>query len=243
MMNHPGDKVVWIVGGGSGIGRATSVQAASTGWKVVLSGRRMQKLRDTAEAISGVGVAPLIIGLDVADPDGVLAAASTIRQHLGRLDALVVAAGENAPQRRWDDQSMNSFSSIVDTNLTGVARVLDAALPLLRESSGMIVLVSSYSGWTFSPSAGVAYSASKTAIGSLARTVNSQEATSGVRACHLCPGDVATDFLEMRHEVPDEAARSRMLQAADVARAITFVLDSPAHVRFDELVISPLSQH
>ena len=234
---------MWVVGGGSGIGRAASVQAASTGWKVVLSGRRIERLHDTAEAISAVGTQPLIIDVDVADPDAVLSAARSIQQQAGRLDALVVASGTNTPHRRWDDQSMSSFSSIVDTNLTGVARVLDAALPLLREGAGVIVLVSSYSGWTFSPNAGVAYSATKTAIGSLVRTVNSQEAPSGVRACHLCPGDVATDFLEMRPEVPSEAARSRMLQADDVARAITFVLDAPAHVRVDELVISPLSQH
>jgi len=63
-----------------------------------------------------------------------------------------------------------------------------------------------------------------------------------VRACHLCPGDVDTDFLLQRPNVPDADARSVMLSAQDVARAVQFVLDAPPHVRIDELVISPVAQ-
>lgn len=137
---------------------------------------------------------------------------------------------------------MESFSRIVETNLTGVARTVDAALPALREASGVIVIISSYAGWAFSPGAGVAYGASKTALQTLVNTLNAEQADAGVRACHLCPGDVATDFLDMRPAVPDDEARSVMLTADDVARAVQFVLDSPAHVRIDELVISPVSQ-
>ena len=105
-----------------------------------------------------------------------------------------------------------------------------------------VVVISSYAGWSFQPGAGVAYSASKTALGSLVRTLNQQEAAHGVRACHLCPGDVATDFLDQRPSVPDADARARMLTAEDIARTACFVLDSPAHVRIDELVVSPVSQ-
>lgn len=88
----------------------------------------------------------------------------------------------------------------------------------------------------------MAYSASKTAVSSLVRTLNQQEAAHGVRATHLCPGDVATDFLQQRPEVPDEGARSVMLTPEDIARTVSFALEAPAHVRIDELVISPVSQ-
>ena len=64
-----------------------------------------------------------------------------------------------------------------------------------------------------------------------------------MRACHLCPGDVDTDFLAQRPEIPSADARTAMLTAQDIARAVQFVLDAPAHMRVDELVISPLSQH
>ena len=73
-------------------------------------------------------------------------------------------------------------------------------------------------------------------------TLNSDEAANGIRATHLCPGDVDTDILLQRPTVPDAAARARMLAPLDVARAISFVLDAPPHVVVDELVISPISQ-
>ena len=108
---------------------------------------------------------------------------------------------------------------------------------------GQVVVISSYSAWRFSPHSGVAYAASKTALGALCESLNEQEATHGVRACHLCPGDVDSDFLALRPQVPDEQARAAMLTPDDVARSVMFVLESPPHVRVDELVISPVSQH
>ncbi|MDF2580574.1 MAG: short-chain dehydrogenase [Microbacterium sp.] len=58
--------------------------------------------------------------------------------------------------------------------------------------------------------------------------------------CHLCPGDVDTDFLSLRPEVPDAEARRRMLTPEDIGRTVRFVIDAPPHVRIDELVISPV---
>ena len=75
------------------------------------------------------------------------------------------------------------------------------------------------------------------------RTLNQQEAQHGVRATHLCPGDVATDFLDQRPVVPDADARARMLQPEDVGRTVAFVLGAAPHVRIDELVLSPVAQH
>jgi NADP-dependent 3-hydroxy acid dehydrogenase YdfG len=131
---------------------------------------------------------------------------------------------------------------VIATNLLGIARVVDAALPALRVRGGTAVLVSSYAGWSFQPGAGVAYSASKSALASLCRSLNAQEGEHGIRATNLCPGDVDTEFLAHRPVVPDADARAVMLTPDDVARSILHVLDAPAHLRIDELVISPLSQ-
>jgi NAD(P)-dependent dehydrogenase (short-subunit alcohol dehydrogenase family) len=95
---------------------------------------------------------------------------------------------------------MTTFDQIVQTNLLAPAHHIDAALPHLRRTGGIVVIISSYSAWTYSPVAGVAYSASKTGLTALTRTLNSQEAGFGVRACHFCPGDVNTDFLQFRPE-------------------------------------------
>ncbi|WP_432523432.1 SDR family oxidoreductase [Kineococcus sp. SYSU DK006] len=233
-------KVVWVTGGGSGTGRAVALAAAAAGWDVAVSGRRAAALEETAAAAAERGAAAMALPLDVQDGSAVAAARTAVVERFGRLDALVLAAGLNTPRRRWDDQEMAVFRDVVATNLTGPASVVDAALPDLRASGGVVVVISSYSGWTLSPGAGVAYSATKTALGSLVRTLNDQEGRHGVRACHLCPGDIATDFLDQRPEVPDAAARASMLTADDVARTVQFVLDSPPHVRVDELVVSPV---
>lgn len=235
-------RVLWITGGGSGMGAASARAAAADGWTVVVSGRRPEALDEVVGAVRAGGGSARALPLDVADDDAVRAARDAILAEHGRLDGLVLAAGLNTPRRRWDDQSVPDFRAIVDTNLTAVATVVDAALPALRESGGVVVVVSSYAGWSFQPGAGVAYSASKTALGSVVRTLNQQEARHGVRATHLCPGDVATDFLDQRPSVPDDAARAVMLQPSDIARTVAFVLGSPAHVRIDELVVSPVSQ-
>ena len=233
-----GPRTVWITGAGSGMGRATALRAARSGWTVALSGRRGEVLEQLAAEIREAGGSALVAPLDVQDREAVRGTA----ERLGGIDALVLAAGLNAPKRRWDDQDLTEFDAIVATNLTAVASTVDAVLPRLRERGGQVVVISSYAGWSFQPGAGVAYSASKTALGSLVRTLNQQEAAHGVRACHLCPGDVATDFLDQRPSVPDAEARARMLTAEDIARTACFVLDSPAHVRIDELVVSPVSQ-
>ncbi len=235
-------KVLWTTGGGSGMGAASAVAAARDGWTVVLSGRRPDRLEQVADAVRAAGGNAAVLPLDVTDADAVVAARDRVLEHHGRIDGLVLAAGLNTPARRWADQSLADVRAVLDTNTTAVVTVVDAALPALRASGGVVVVVSSYAGWSFQPGAGVAYSASKTALGSIVRTLNQQEAEHGVRATHLCPGDVATDFLDQRPEVPDAAARQRMLQPEDVGRTVAFVLGSPAHVRIDELVLSPVSQ-
>lgn len=233
------DRVLWVTGGGSGMGRAVALAAARSGRRVAVTGRRVEALDETVAEITAAGGTALAAAADATDPAALARAHERIVAEFGTVDDLVTAAGSNAPRRRWDDQSMAEFATIVDTNLTSVARAIDLALPGIRAAQGRVVVISSFAGWRFSTKGGVAYSASKTALSSLCATLNEEEGINGVGATHLCPGDVDTPFLSMRPQVPDAAARETMLTPEDIARAVTFVLDGPAHVRIDELVISP----
>jgi NADP-dependent 3-hydroxy acid dehydrogenase YdfG len=235
-------RVLWVTGAGSGMGRAAAV-AVAAGRRVALSGRRAEPLQETAALVEQAGGEALVLPLDARDPEAISQAQTTIRSSWGGVDDVVLSAGLNARQRTWADQSMTEVEAVIATNLNAVLRAIDAVLPDLRaRGGGQVVVVSSYSAWRFSPYAGVAYSASKTALASVCQMLNAQEAAHGIRASHLCPGDVDTDFLRLRPEAPGAEARSVMLSPADVGRAVRFVLDSPAHVRIDELVISPVSQ-
>jgi len=233
-------RTVWVTGAGSGMGRASALAAAQEGRPVALSGRRPEVLEEVAAQIRAGGGTALAVPLDVTDREAVREAAARIEQELGSIEALVLSAGLNAPRRYWRDQDLDEFAAITATNLLGPVAVIDAVLPGMRErGAGTVVLISSYSAWRFSPDAGAAYSASKTALGPLAATLNAQESRHGIRACHLCPGDVDSDFLDQRPQVPGPEARASMLTAQDIGRAVSFVLTSPPHVIIDELVISP----
>lgn len=235
-------RVLWVTGAGSGMGRAAAM-AAADGWRVALSGRRSGPLDETADLIQSFGGEALVLPLDARDRDQVASAHDRIGSTWGGVDGLVLSAGLNTPKRTWADQSISELEDVIATNLTAVAGVVAVALPDLRSrGGGQVIVISSYSAWRFSPHAGVAYSASKSALASICQTLNAQEAANGIRACHLCPGDVDSDFLALRPVVPGPEARSAMLTPDDVGRAVRFVLDAPSHVRIDELVISPISQ-
>ncbi len=236
-------RVLWVTGAGSGMGRATAVAAGRSGWRVALSGRRSDRLEETAGLVEEAGGHSFAVPLDTRDVAAIERSRASIRERWGAVTDLVLAAGLNMPARYWRDQEIEEFAAVVATNLTGVAAMIDTALPDLRRSGGgHIVVISSYAAWRFSPHSGVAYAASKTALRALCQSLNEQEAPHGIRACHLCPGEVDSDFLDLRPQVPDEQARAAMLSPDDVARAVMFVLESPPHVRVDELVISPVAQ-
>ncbi len=243
-MTSDAERVLWVTGAGSGMGQAAAVAAATRGWKVALSGRRADRLQETAQRVDDAGGASLVLPMDTTEPAAIRDGHASIQQRWGGVTDLVLSAGHNMPARYWRDQSIDEFSQVVATNLTGVAAMVDAVLPDLRDSAGgHVVVVSSYAAWRFSPHSGVAYAASKTALVALCATLNEQEAPHGVRACHLCPGEVDSEFLSLRPQVPGSEARAVMLTPDDVARAVLFVLESPPHVRIDELVISPVAQH
>lgn len=239
-MNDQG--VLWITGAGSGMGRAAAV-AMAPDRRVALSGRRLESLQETAKLVIAAGGEALVLPLDAKVPEAVIQARSEIRSQWGGIDDLVLSAGMNTPRRTWADQSRAEAEAVIATNLNAVLNTVSIVLPDLRaRGGGQIVVVSSYSAWRFTPYAGVAYSASKAALAAICQTLNVQEAGNGIRACHLCPGDVDSDFLLHRPTVPNEDVRSTMLRPDDIGRTIRFILTSPSHVRIDELVISPLSQ-
>lgn len=233
-------RTIWVTGAGSGVGRAVAQSAAAAGARVVLTGRRAGALAETAALVHDAGGDALELVGDATRPDALAEAYDSLRQQWGPPTDVVLSAGLNAPQRYWRDQSMTEFRAIVDTNLNAAAAVVDLVLPDLRAAGGgVVVFVSSVSGWQFSPDAGVAYSASKTAVGSLSAHLNAQENRHGIRACAICPGDIDSDFLTLRPVVPGADDREQMLSAADVARTVQFVLASPPHVVVNELVVTP----
>ena len=233
-------KVAWITGGGTGIGLAAARQLASQGWHVAISGRREAELKAACEAIAAAGGSAEAVPLDVSDAAAVGKAAEGLLAGNGRLDALVCSAGTNVPNRYWKDLTAEAFAKVSAINLNGVAYCVASVLPAMRAAgSGTIVVVSSWAGWRYLPFTGAAYGATKQALAPLVESINDQEGGHGIRATHVCPGEVATPILRSRPVPPPEEDIARMLKPEDVGDAIAYAINAPAHVCLNELVISP----
>ncbi|HYF59609.1 MAG TPA: SDR family NAD(P)-dependent oxidoreductase [Burkholderiaceae bacterium] len=233
-------RIAWVTGGATGIGRATARRLAQGGATVAISGRRADELERTAAELGAEGLRIVPVPADVGDPASVGRAHAAIVAAHGPVTVLVTAAGTNVPNRAWSAVTPDAFERVVRTNLLGAANAVHAALPGMRAAGGgTIVVISSFAAWAYKDFPGVAYSASKTALGPLVQSLNDEEGRHGVRACHLCPGEVATPILKARPVPPSDEEVARMLRPEDVAASVAHVVDAPAHVCLAEVVIAP----
>ena len=234
------DSVAWITGGATGIGFAAAQALGAAGHAVIISGRRVAELDKAVKTLAAAGIKAQARPLDVSDAAAVQAVADSILAEHGRIDALVLSAGTNVPNRAWKNLTAEGFSKVTAINLNGVAYCVAAALPAMRKAgAGTIVVVSSWAGWRFLPFTGAAYGATKMGLAPLVESINYEEGHLGIRATLVCPGEVATPILRSRPVPPPEADIARMLQPEDVGSAIAYAVTAPPRVCINELVIGP----
>lgn len=233
-------KIAWVTGAGTGIGRAGAEHLAAAGARVVLSGRRRDALDEVAAAIARAGGAAEVEPLDVADRSAVAATAQRILGRHAAVDILVNSAGINTPKRLWKDLTAEEWDRVVSINLDGALYCIAAVLPAMRaRQDGLVINISSWAGRYDVYMTGPAYNASKHAMSAMNASLNMEECVNGIRACVICPGEVATPILRHRPVPPSEEDMARMLQAEDLGRTIRFVAEMPKHACVNEIVISP----
>lgn len=233
-------KIAWVTGAGTGIGRAGAVALAEAGAIVVLSGRRVPELEAVAARIREAGGAADVAPLDIADRPAVDAVVDGIVKRHGRLDIMINSAGLNIPKRRWRDITPEGWNTVIDVDLNGAFNVSHAALLVMRrQRDGLIVNVSSMASQRIGGVSGVAYTTAKHALNAMNESINHENCHLGIRACALCPGEVATEILEKRPIPVSAEDRARMVQEDDVGRTIRFIAEMPPHVCLNEIHITP----
>lgn len=232
-----------ITGAGSGIGRATAVALAARGGPdslVVLVGRRAGSLHETASLVERAGGRPMVQTADVSRAEDVERVREAAEDSRGAVDVLVNNAGVNVPARSLDRLTVTDWEEILRVNATGPFLMTRAVLPGMRtRRRGTIVNVSSLAGIRPGRLAGPAYSAAKAALISFTESINASERRYGIRACAVCPGEVATPILDDRPVPPPAAARELMLQPEDVANTIAHVVMLPQRALIDLVTILP----
>jgi NAD(P)-dependent dehydrogenase (short-subunit alcohol dehydrogenase family) len=227
-------KVALITGAGTGIGQGTAELFAREGARVVIAARREAKLRETA------ALAPDRISwvrMDLTDREDRIRAIDTVAERHGRLDVLVNNAGSQIV-KPFAEQSEEEIAEVFVTNLISTAQLISRALPLLRESRGNVVNVSSTAGrYTQVPSSGITmYSATRGGMNQMTRSLATELGPLGVRINAVAPGltmaEVSSQTLladpEARGALEAMTPLGRIGQPADIAKAILYLASDDA---------------
>jgi NAD(P)-dependent dehydrogenase (short-subunit alcohol dehydrogenase family) len=225
-------KTALVIGASSGIGLATVNLFADTGAKVHAAARRREVIEEGAGGRDVTAHA-----LDISEQEAV----SRIVEEVGEadgIDVLVVAAGMNFPERRLEQLTAEGWDAMISVNLSGAFYAIRTALPFLRASRGLVILISSVSGgWP--DMSGPAYQASKAGMTELAHAAGFEEHQNGVRFSAVLPGIVDTPILDNRPEPPPREVRDLSLKPGDVAQACFFLATLPERAYVPELTILP----
>jgi 3-oxoacyl-[acyl-carrier protein] reductase len=217
-------KIAVVTGGSGGIGAATARLLAEAGARVVVVYHRGEaRAREIVESLAGEGHRHLPMALD--DSASIQALAEAVGALHGRVDILVNAAGFTQPVPHADLDGLTDalFDAVMVSNVRGPFALVRAFQPWLRVEGGVVVNVSSISGFTGSGSS-VAYCASKAALDnmtlSLARALGPR-----IRFLAVSPGAVATDFVAGRDRAALEKIAAatplqQVVEPEDVAKAI-----------------------
>ncbi len=233
--------VVVITGAGSGIGEATARRLAARGARLVLGGRRPERL-DAVAAATGA----LTLRTDVRRREDVAALVDLAVGTHGRLDVLVNNAGV-AHVEPLDSLAVEHWDEMIDVNLRGVLYGIAAALPVFRrQASGHVVNVVSTAGLRITPEQAV-YAATKNAVRTLSEALR-QQAGPHLRVTAVSPGMTVTELVtaSAADGAAAEATRARVeeigIPADAIARAIEFAIEQPATVDVGEIVVRPTAQ-
>jgi NAD(P)-dependent dehydrogenase (short-subunit alcohol dehydrogenase family) len=225
-------KSALVIGASSGIGLATANLFADADARVHAAARRRETIE---ESVGSRGITAH--SLDISDRDAVWRLLEEVGED-GGIDVLVVAAGMNFPERRLEQLTADGWDAMVAVNLSGAFYAIKAALPYLRASRGLVVLISSVSG-RWPDASGPAYQATKAGMVELGHAAGFEEHTNGVRFSSILPGIVDTPILDNRPEPPPKEVRDAALKPEDVARACLFLATLPPHAYVPELTMVP----
>lgn len=235
-----------VTGASSGIGRATVLQLASAGWKVVALARRRDKLIELSDQL---GDACEYVVCDLTNEASTQEAVNRILRG-GPVKALVNCAGGAIGQDPIEECNIDDWRNMYEVNVLGTLRITKKLLPALKQASGggTVVVVSSVAG--IEPyEGGAGYCAAKSAERILAQVLRFEQVGQPLRVIDVSPGMVRTEEFSLNRFHGDQAKADAVYEGVpdpltgdDIAECIEWALDLPDGVDVDSLVVRPRAQ-
>jgi 3-hydroxy acid dehydrogenase/malonic semialdehyde reductase len=244
LMSDLRNKTVLITGASAGIGAACAQKFAETGARLVLAARRLERLEAlTADLKADVH----LLKLDVTDRSAVEESIAGLQESFREIDILVNNAGLGRGLGKLHEGEIDGWEEMIDTNIKGLLYLSRAVIPgMVARGRGHVINIGSIAGHQVYPGGNV-YCATKHAVDALTKGMRIDLVDTPVRVSTVDPGLVETEFSQVRfHGDTERAAKTyqgyQPLTGADVAEAVVWIADRPAHVQIGEIIILPTAQ-
>jgi len=238
-------KTALITGATSGIGRATAKEFASQGIRLIICGRRQERLDALKKALE-VQTEVHTLNFDVSDKAAVTKAFESLPENFKQIDILINNAGNAHGLDAIQDGNITDWDAMMDINVKGLLYVSHLIIPqMTARKSGQIINIGSSAGKEVYPKGNV-YCASKHAVLAITEGMRIDLNPFGIKVGAVNPGLVETEFSKVRFKgdaIADTVYTGfKALQPEDIAEVIYFAVSRPPHVNIADLLVLPTAQ-
>ena len=241
------NKIVFISGATSGIGKACAEKFASFNYNIIITGRREERLSVIkTELENKYNINVLTLCFDVQDRKLVFEVIQNMPEEWKAIDVLINNAGLSLGRDSFDDSNLDDWDTMMHTNVDGLLYVSKALLPNLIKHQSHIINMGSIAGKEIYENGNI-YCASKFAVDAISRSMRVDLLKYGIKVTAIHPGAVDTEFSLVRYKGDKTKADSvykgfTPLSAEDIADTIYYTASLPKHVCINELTITPTQQ-
>lgn len=242
------NKTVFITGATSGFGEACAYRFARENYRLLLNGRREERLQQLQQKLEQQhGATSYLLPFDVRDQQAVFTAVESLPAEWQQIDVLINNAGLALGRDLFHEADIEDWNTMIDTNVKGLLYVSRAVVPfMIGRKQGHIINMGSIAGKEVYER-GNAYCASKAAVDSISRGMRMDLLSHHIKVTAIHPGAAETEFSLVRFKGAADTAQKVYegfdpLQAEDVADIVFFTASLPAHVCINDLVVTPTQQ-
>ncbi|MBK6877258.1 MAG: SDR family oxidoreductase [Ignavibacteria bacterium] len=230
------NKIIWVTGASTGIGKAIVEKFSTEGCTVVITARSKSRLDDIVKEIRLTGREAMAYVCDVSSERSVIHTAKKIQEKYGTIDVLINNAGSTVFKSFLDTETKD-YDNVIDTNLKGPFLCMKAVLPqMIRKKTGSIINILSVAANTTFENSSV-YSASKAGMQAMASCIRKEVRKHNIKICNIYPGAVETDMWDIKAR---QQFRNRMMTPADIGDIAFDVYNKPERLMVEDLVVRPV---